>query len=251
MANLTVVQELLARVRQQKPRDRGRDRAAIRKLGEHCRVIRNGRVEIRFLTHLEGQIYRLLAGAQHDSDAVGFNTFAELIRIVSEAESDTDLAEISVDLDAIETLVAAREAEYAAMLEQLMRQTGDPNQIRRNLEFAAEMAARTQAMYGRDFSAFEVVQRVMDIAKISSIAFALRDSIVREVREKGGAHAQHGNSVWDEQVVCSTSAYSAVEGKRVLLVTEESRLRLAAASAEASAFVCGLDEYETRVCALT
>lgn len=247
MANLTVVQELLARVRQPIARDRGRDRAALRKLGEHCRVVREGRIEVRFLTHLEGQIFRLLTGTPHESDARGYNLFAELIRIASEAGSDGSLAEIGDDLDAIESLVSAREAEYVARLEQLSRLEGDPNSMRRNLEFAAEMARRAEVMYGQTFTAENVVQRVIDIAKISSVAFALRDGIVAEVRAKGGAFAQHANSVWDEQVVCSTSAYSAIAGKRVVLVTEETRLRVAAAQADSARLVCSLDDYESEI----
>ena len=189
----------------------------------------------------------MLTGVPHNSDADGFDTFAELIRIVSEAKADADLAEIRDDLAAIEALVAAREVEYVVKLEQLMRQEGEPNRMRRNLEFAAEMAARTQALYGRPFAPQDVVQRVIDIAKISTIAFALRDMIVGEVREKCGAFAQHGNSVWDEQVLCSTSTYSAVGGKRVLLVTEELRLRAAAAHAGAGDLVCSLRDYEALV----
>ncbi len=244
MANLTVLQEMLAKARQPNARDRGRDRSGIRKLGRHCRVEHGDRVEVRFITHVEGQIYQALTGKEHPRDGEMFDAFADMVRVVSNAETDAPLDEISDDLTKIEELVARQEAAYVESLASMIDARSDPNQIRRNLDFAAEIAARTQKMYGRAFSRMEIVQRIIDIARISSLAFALRDAVVAEVRAKRGGYAQHANTLWDEQVVCSTSTYSTLGGQSVLLVTEEVRLHEAAQTAAAADLVCSLADYE-------
>ena len=247
MANLTVLQEMLAKARQPNARDRGRDRSGIKKLGLHCRAKQGDRVEVRFITHLEGQVYRALAGEEHPRDGEMFDAFADMVRVVSHAESDAPLDEISDDLTKIEELVTQQEAAYVEHLAAMIGAPRDPNQIRRNLDFAAEIAARTQMMYGRAFSPMDIVQRIIDIAKISSVAFALRDAVVAEVRAKRAGYAQHANTLWDEQVVCSTSTYSTLGGKSVLLVTEEPRLREAAQTAGAADLVCSLAVYERKL----
>lgn len=244
MANLTVLQEMLAQARQPKVRDRGRDRSGIKKLGRHCRVEHEYRVEVRFITHVEGQVYRALAGEQHPRDGEMFDAFADMVRVVSHAESDDPLDEIADDLTQIEELVTRQEASYVEHLAALIDVPKDPNPMRRNLDFATEIATRTQKMYGRAFSPMDILQRIIDIAKISSLAFALRDAVVAEVRAKRGGYAQHANTLWDEQVVCSTSTYSTLGGQSVLLVTEEPRLHDAAHTAGAADLVCSLADYE-------
>ena len=247
MANITALQEMLAKARQPNARDRGRDRSGLKKLGLHCRVDQGDRVEVRFITHLEGQVYRALVGEEHSRDGEMFDAFADMVRVVSHAESDAPLDEISDDLTKIEELVTRQEAAYVEHLASMIGAPRDPNQIRRNLDFAAEITARTQMMYGRAFSPMDIVQRIIDIAKISSVAFALRDAVVAEVRAKRGWYAQHANTLWDEQVVRSTSTYSTLGGTSVLLVTEEPMLREAAQTAGAADLVCSLTDYERKL----
>jgi hypothetical protein len=69
----------------------------------------------------------------------------------------------------------------------------------------------------------------------------LRDAVIAEVREKRGGHGQHKNTVWDEEIVCSTSAYSEIAGKTILLVTREDKLITAAAAADATGRVCSVE----------
>ena len=247
LANLVVLQELLARARDSDLRERGRNRSAIRKLGEHCRGDRNGQTVIDFFTHVEGQVYRMLAGEEHPGDREAFDAFGDLVRVVSQALLDDDLAEIAEDLEAIEELVQRAETEYVSLLAKAIDADVQPNPMTRNLDYAAEKARRAEALYGRRFTPEQIFAQVLNIAKTTSIAFAVRDGLVKEVRDKRGGHTNHGNTVWDEEVVSSTSMYTTIQGSPVVLVTEERRLLAAAAQAGAGDRVMDLAGYETRL----
>lgn len=111
LASLVVLQELLARVRDADKQTRGRNRAAIRKLGQHCRTTHDDRTSINFLSPVDSQVYHLLAGGQHPSDAEMFDAFGDMVRAVTEASSDDPLSAISDDLDGIKKIVALVEGE--------------------------------------------------------------------------------------------------------------------------------------------
>ena len=59
LASLVVVQELLGRVRDADPKKRGPNRAAMRKLGQHCRTTADGKTSINFLSPVDSQVYHL------------------------------------------------------------------------------------------------------------------------------------------------------------------------------------------------
>lgn len=104
---------------------------------------------MRFIRHLEGQVYRALAGEEHPRDGEMFDAFAEMVRVVSHAESDAPLDEISDDLTKIEELVTRQETAYVEHLAVMIDAPRDPNHMRRNFDFAAEIAARTQMTRAR------------------------------------------------------------------------------------------------------
>jgi hypothetical protein len=247
MANVIVLQEMLARVRDPDLRVRGRNRAAIRKMGQHCRAIRvDGGVSINFLAPTDSQVYQLLAGKAHPHDREMCDTFAEMIRVVSAAGADSKLLDIADDLARIEAMVAHIEAEYVARLRAAATATAEPQRTKRNLAYANIIALRAGRLYGRRFTAEEIIAdlRIIQIAKLTEIGFTLQDSIIAEVRRNGGGHDQHANSAWDEEVVSSTSIYARVNGRPVRLVTEEKRLLAAAESAKAAGRVCDVAAYE-------
>jgi len=244
LANIAVLQELLARARDVEPEQRGRNRAAIRKLGQHCRSTRNGRTVINFLGHLESQVYRLFTGEVAPGDTQLFDHLGDVVRVVTEAGNDDPLLAISEELDLFEQNVASIENEYVTRLKEAPRSDIQPNQMKRNLDYAHSAVARTQEFYRCRFSPEDIMLSMIDLAKLTSIGFMLRDSVVEEVRMKGGGHAQHRNTVWDEEVVSSTSIYTTVAGKSVLVVTEEVRLLAVAAQVKAADHVCDIATYE-------
>jgi hypothetical protein len=245
LANVIVLQELLARVRNADPKVRKRNRAAIYKLGLHCRVTSGDRTDIMFLSHIESQVYRLLAMQPHPTDREMFNELGDMVRVVTEAGGeDVPLAELAEVLERIEQTVEKAEADYLVRLEVEVAAPGQPNKIKRNLNYAARVAARTQGLYGARFSDQQIVGRLIPIMQFTSVGFALQDAVVSEVRARG-SHRQHANTVWDIEIVSSTSMDTSVAGRSVLLVTQESRLIKAAEVAGARDRVCGLAEYET------
>jgi len=244
LASIVVLQELLARVRSPDPREAGRNRSAIRKLGVHCLVRAPASPRINFLIPVDSQIQRLLSGKAHPRDTEMLDAFGDMVRVVTEANANDPLPEIAHDLSAIEAGVAKVERAYVDALQLVAVSELQPNRMKRNLEYAARIAQRAKEFYGISFSPIEIVANVIDIAKITSVGFALRDAIIQEIHAKGGGHAQHGNSVWDEEVVSSTSSYTAINGKTVILVTEEKRLLVAAGVADASDRVCDVATYE-------
>jgi hypothetical protein len=245
LANVIVLQEMLARVRNADPEVRKRNRAAIYKLGLHCRVTTGDHTDIVFLSHIESQVYRLLAMQPHPMDRELFNELGDMVRVVTEAGGeDLPFAELTEALERIEQTVEKAEAEYVARLEAEAATPGQPNQMKRNLNYAARIAARTQGLYGARFSDQQIVARIVPIMQFTSIGFALQDAVVSEVRTRG-SHRQHANTVWDIEIVSSTSMDTNVAGRSVLLVTQEPRLMKAAEVAGARDRVCGLTEYET------
>ena len=244
LASVVVLQEMLARVRSVNPRERGQNRAAIRKLGVHCLATGAGQPRINFLSPVDSHVQRLLSGKQHPRDAEMFDAFGDMVRVIIEADADAPLNDISADLTAIEQLVVRVEGNYIDQLTRAVQANAQPNQMKRNLDYAARIAARAQAFYGSQFSPFDIVGKTIDMAKITSVGFALQDAIVEEIRTRGGGQAQHGNSAWDEEVVSSTSSYSTINGKTVILVTEEKRLLAAAQAAQAADRVVDLAAYE-------
>lgn len=244
LANVIVLQEMLARARDKTAERRRQNRAAVYKLGLHCRVTRDGRTDIQFISHIESQVYRLLAGQSHPNDRAMFNELGDMVRVVTEAGgADHPLTELSAILESIEETVARAESDYVSRLESEAASTGQPNQIKRNLDYAARIAARTQSLYGTRFSAQQIVGQILSVAQFTSIGFALHDSVVSEVRARGG-HKKHANTVWDEEIVSSTSIYTNVGGSSVLLVTQEPRLIAAAELAGARERVFRVAEYE-------
>ncbi|MDP9203433.1 MAG: hypothetical protein M3P26_16100 [Gemmatimonadota bacterium] len=244
LANIAVLQELLARARDVGPEQRGRNRAAIRKLGQHCRSTRAGQTVLNFLGHLESQVYRLFTGVLEPGDAQIFDQLGEIVRVVTEAGNDDPLVSISKALDLFEQNVSTVEREYVACLKEAPKVDIQPNQMKRNLDYANSAVTRTQKFYQCRFSREDIMSRIIDLAKLTSIGFMLRNSVVEEIRTKGGGHGQHGNTVWDEEVVSSTSIYTTIAGKSVLLVTEEARLLAVAAQAKAADHVCDIATYE-------
>lgn len=243
LANVVVTQELLARVRDADPEQRARNRAAIKKLGRHCKREAHDQVRVRFLTHTDGHIHLLVSGEQHTDDAALFDRLGQMIGVVTEAPEGDPLDEIWVDLDEIERTVRHVEAIYVGRLEASSRETAEPNEMKRALNYAATIAGRAQALYRRRFADEAVVQSILPVAKATEIAFALHDAVVAEIRTNGG-HAKHANTVWDEEVVSSTSIHTTIRGRSLLLVTEENRLLDAARVAKAQDRVCKLATYE-------
>jgi hypothetical protein len=244
LASVVILQEMLARVRDANSERRWVNRAAIRKVGIHCGAQHGGKTLVSFISHTDSQVYRLIRGRQHPGDRDMFEELGQVVGTVTEAGRDDTLGEIAGILDAVEATVAAVEAAYISGLQAVTANAFESNQMKRNLDYAAAVAARAAKHYGAEFAPTEVVLQMIEIAKAASIGFALRDSVVREVRAKNGGHGQHANTVWDEEVVSSTSMYTTIGGKSLLLVTEEARLLEAAVSAGASDRVCQLANYE-------
>jgi hypothetical protein len=143
--------------------------------------------------------------------------------------------------------VQRKEREYVAILEAAITTAAESNQMKRNLDHAQSLAFRALTLYGGTFQPEILISAIIPIAQVSSITFALRDSVIEEVRTKGGGHKQHENTIWDEEIVASTSIYSKIRGKEVVLVTAEPRLINAASRASASDLVLDLDAYEKRL----
>jgi hypothetical protein len=86
LANLIVVQEMLARVRHADQERRGQNRAGLKKLAKHCATVSDKRTELHFITHLDGQVFRRITGQTPPGDDELFATFRELVRVVAESE---------------------------------------------------------------------------------------------------------------------------------------------------------------------
>ena len=245
LAHVVVIQELLARVRDKDAEMRGMNRAAVKKLVRHCCTVGPHEIQLHFVTHLDGQVFRRLTGENPPDAEELFANFRELARVVAESDRDAPLAEIAGSLDAIEKHVEVKEREYVGQLEAMAKAPIETNQMKRNLDYAYKLATRALSTYGRTLDSVRVVQLIVPIAQVSSVTFALRDHVIQEVRAKGGGHQQHRNTIWDEEIVASTSIYSTIRGKPVVLVTTEARLVAAAATANAGDRVVDLDTYES------
>ena len=234
LASIAVLQEMLARVRDTDDKQRGRNRAAIWKLGQHCLAEREGQPVVNFVSHTDSQVYRLLSGTPHPDDKETFDRFGDMVRVVSQATPDDKLAEIAEELSAIEQAVATAESAYVARLDRAAKHDdAEANEMKRNLDYAARLTRRVEALYGHEFTPGHIVTKLVDIMRFTSVGFALQDSVIAEVRRSGGGHAQHKNTVWDEEIVSSTSMYTTINGKSLLVVTGEDRLIAAAAKAKA------------------
>jgi hypothetical protein len=246
LASMAVLQELLARVRDPVDEQRGRNRAAIRKMAQHCGVSDGGKTSINFLSHTDCQVYRLLTGVQHPDDAERFDAGADLVRVISEASADDPLLGISGSLDAVQETVDIVESGYVRDLQQIAEGHAptDSNLMKRNLEYAARIVQRTEAQYGVKFELPHAASVLVDVMKLTSIGFAVRDAVVAEIKAKKGGHGQHRNTVWDEEIVAATSMYTTIHSGTVFVVTEETRLLDAAASANASDRILNLVGYE-------
>ena len=62
-----------------------------------------------------------------------------------------------------------QETVYVEDLAVMIDAPKDPNPVRRNCEPVAAISVRTQKMYERAFSLMEIVQRIIDIARTSSV----------------------------------------------------------------------------------
>lgn len=246
LASMAVLQELFARARDPVNDQRGRNRAAIRKMGEHCRVTDGSRTSINFLSHTDCQVYRLLTGAQHPDDTERFDLAADLIRVITEASVDDPLLSIAMPLDAVQRTVEAVESEYVHDLQQVAegRTTNEPNLMKRNLEYAARVVRRTEAQYGAKFDLLRATGALVEVMKLTSVGFAVRDAVVAEMKAKGGGYGQHRNTVWDEEIMAATSMYTTINGAPVIVVTEEERLLTAATVAKASDRIFNIAAYE-------
>ncbi len=244
LANVAVVQEMLARVRHTNHERRGMNRAALKKLVRHCSTVTGEQVELHFVTHLDGQVYQKVTGEAAPGDDEMFASFRELCRVVAEAERDSPLSEIADQLDEIERHVEYKEREYVSSIEMAGKAVVESSQVKRNLEYANRLVIRALSLYGRTISPERLITAIIPVAQVSSITFALRDGVVDEVRSKGGGQLQHRNTVWDEEIVASTSLYSTIRGKSIVLVTTEGRLVAAAIRAGAGDRVVDVDAYE-------
>ena len=195
LANVVVIQEMLARVRHKDDERRGMNRAAVKKLVRHCSAVRGDQIELHFVTHLDGQVYRRVTGEDPPGDEEMFTNFRELVRVVAEAERDAPLSEIAEHLDEIEKHGEHKECDYVVGIEAASKAVGGSNQMKRNLEHAKHLAIRALSLYGRAISPERLITAILPIAQVSSITFALRDSVIEEVRSKGGGPAaaqEHG-----------------------------------------------------------
>jgi hypothetical protein len=249
LASMAVLQELLARTRDSDSDQRIMNRAAVRKMSEHCRATRGGKIVINFISHTDCQVHRLLTGHEHPNDADLFDRAGELVRVVSQTNADDPLVEIAEDLKAIEQHVARVQAGYVADLEKIAKEksAGEPNPIKRNLEYAAGIVRRTEAQYGVRFDDEQVTTVLVEVMKFTSIAFTVRGDVQSAVKRKGGGHGQHHNTVWDEEIVAATSIYTTINGNSVLVVTEEDLLIEAAAKAGAGDRIIRIAAYESHL----
>ncbi len=244
LANVAVIQEMLARVRHTNPERRGMNRAALKKLVRHCSTVTAEQIELHFVTHLDGQVYRKVTGESAPGDHEMFASFRELCRVVAGAERDSPLGEIADQLDEIERHVESKEREYVSSIETAAKAVVESNQMKRNLEYANRLVIRALSLYGRTISPERLITAIIPVAQVSSITFALRDGVIEEVRSKSGGQWRHRNTVWDEKIVASTSLYSTIRGKAIVLVTTEARLVEAAVRAGAGDRVVDVDGYE-------
>lgn len=246
LASVAVAQELLARVRDPDARIRGRNRAAARKLTKHCRGERAGQPIVSFLTHVEGQVYHLFVGHPHELDAGVFEELGAMLGAVAESAEGDSLNSHDAYLKVIETNVAAVEQRYVTRLEDLAQNERplEVNRMRRNLDYAEEIVRVSERLYGVSYGdGPAIVARILDVAKLTTLGFAVSDHVARTVREKGGGCARHGNTAWDVEIVSATSIYSSIDGRRIVVVTEENMLLDVAAAEGLQDRVMSLDSY--------
>jgi hypothetical protein len=247
LASVAVLQELLARSRDTDADQRGRNRAAIRKLARHCGTLNGEKTVVNFIGHVESQVYLRVTGDRHPVNDVVFDRMGDAVRVITERSNDDPLDEMADLLSELEVGVASVESRYVASLEQASQTDMHPNQMHRNLDYAKSIIDRTATFYECTFSQQDIMQHLLDIAKLTSVGFFLRDSVVAEVRQKGGGYSQHANTVWDEEVVFATSMYTTISGKTLTLVTEESRLLEVGVSAGAAEHFVDIASYESQL----
>jgi hypothetical protein len=247
LASVAVVQELLARVRDPNERERGRNRAAVRKLASHCRADRDGRPIINFVSHTECQIFRLFMGHSHSTDAGVFDDLGAMIGAVVESDRDDPLKPHNNYLGMIEANVAKVEHGYVEQLKSLAAEEVplDQSRMRRNLDYAEKVIRVSEQLYGVSYGdGPAIVQRIMDVAKLTSLGFALSDHVATTVKERRGGFAQHKNTAWDVEIVSATSIYTTINGEPIVVVTHENMLLEVAAKEGLEERVMNLESYE-------
>jgi hypothetical protein len=250
LALTAVGQELLARVRDGDDEVRGRNRAAIKKLAAHCRGERNGQTILNFLTHTDGQLHRLYTGQVDPRDAGVMENMGAMIGAIVDGVHDDPLLDHADYLAMVETNVANVEAGFVRQLEQIAKQQAqpEPNKMRRNFDYAARRIEISEHLYGKSYGApQDKVARIIEVAKLTSLGFALSDHVAETVRTKRGGFGQHANTVWDVEVISATSIDATIEGRQIVVVTCEEMLLQVAADENAGDRVMSIESYESLI----
>lgn len=202
---------------------------------------------MRFVSDTDSQILRITLGASPESAGRLVEDLGGLIGAVAEADADATLEELGEELDQIGAHVIEREAEYAAALEKLAKaiQLGEIT-----LEQYREAAPRllVQRAMARepdgDHAPERVAHAVSLVKGFCAVGVELHLMTVDLVMNGKNISAD-ANTLWDEEISCSTSAETFIGNSEVLLVTEEVKLRTAAAKVGASNRVISVRDYET------
>lgn len=248
LALTAVGQELLARVRDPDDEVRGRNRAAIKKMAAHCRGEIDGQPVVNFLTHTDGQLYRRFMGHANPRDAGVSNDMGAIFGAIADGQHDDPLVGHTDYLAMIETNVADVEARYVRQLEEIAKQQEhpEPNKMRRNLDYVAKRIELSERLYGVSYGSPQAkLPHIIDVAKLTSLGFALSDHVAESVRSKKGGFGQHANTVWDVEILSATSLDSTIAGGQIVIVTCEEMLLDVAGREHAGDRVMSIEAYES------
>lgn len=246
LASLAVAQELLAGVRDADERRRRRTRAALARLCEHCGDKTGEQPVVRFLADVDSQISQLVRGTAPPVGTGLLEIFGGLVGAVVDAGPEASLDEYAEDLDLVADHVRARESEYASSM-RVLADTIFQGQI--TLEGYRALAPRLLVLraIAREPDLVHDPERVAAavalVNGVCAVGLELHLSTVQLVMAGKNIDAD-ANTLWDEEISCATSVQTCIEGARVLLVTEEGKLRRAAAAVGAGDRVISIADYE-------
>ncbi len=152
LANIAVLQELLARVLDEDSEQRSRNRAAARKMGRHCGVHHSDKLIINFLSDTDLQVYRLFRGGAYPADAAIMENLSEIVGLITAVSNDDPLVTVAADLTGVREFVARAEETYIERLQQEAGREPIPNRMKRNLNYAEFIVRRAEAAYRQSFA---------------------------------------------------------------------------------------------------
>jgi hypothetical protein len=268
MASYWVVFELLAHVADPGDPSYGFALAGVRRLARHAAQYDGQRHILRLLADSEDHVFRALFGYQIPNRANAAETFGRLVGAVADGKSPTDWSAFQPQLDALKSYVAATEAQFAAdvfdnvvkahwpkaqswsdvasdpkMKNDLIAYLSTPQA---NAAAAGALVIKAASEISHQLSPEEASRFVTKVLELFPAPIAFYNAFLKKVATGYDLSvSKNVNSLWDMQVVFSTSMEATIGGAPIWIVTSDKAVLSAAVDAHMGSRVMTLSNYRS------